>query len=131
MEIERKFTVRKLPDNLDSYPFHIIEQAYLNTDPVVRIRREDDAFYLTYKGKGMMAREEYNLPLNKDSYYHLLEKADGNIISKWAARSLPSNRKLGKLIRNDRVEVMLDADGKGKLLFEAFMLYTCTLMLIL
>ena len=35
MEIERKFTVRKLPDNLDSYPFHIIEQAYLNTDPVV------------------------------------------------------------------------------------------------
>lgn len=82
MEIERKFTVRKLPDNLDSYPFHIIEQAYLNTDPVVRIRREDDAFYLTYKGKGMMAREEYNLPLNKDSYYHLLEKADGNIISK-------------------------------------------------
>lgn len=74
MEIERKFTVRKLPDNLDSYPFHIIEQAYLNTDPVVRIRREDDAFYLTYKGKGMMAREEYNLPLNKDSYYHLLEK---------------------------------------------------------
>ena len=53
MEIERKFTVRKLPDNLDSYPFHIIEQAYLNTDPVVRIRREDDAFYLTYKGKGM------------------------------------------------------------------------------
>ena len=82
MEIERKFTVRKLPDNLDSYPFHIIEQAYLNTDPVLRIRREDDAFYLTYKGKGMMAREEYNLPLNKDSYYHLLEKADGNIISK-------------------------------------------------
>ena len=56
---------------------------------------------------------------------------DGNIISKWAARSLPSNRKLGKLIRNDRVEVMLDADGKGKLLFEAFMLYTFTLMLIL
>ena len=42
-----------------------------------------------------------------------------------------SNRKLGKLIRNDRVEVMLDADGKGKLLFEAFMLYTFTLMLIL
>lgn len=38
---------------------------------------------------------------------------DGNIISKWAARSLPSSRKLGKLIRNDRVEVMLDADGKG------------------
>lgn len=82
MEIERKFTITKLPENLDSYPCHIIEQAYLNTDPVVRIRREDDTFYLTYKGKGLLAREEYNLPLNEASYYHLREKADGNVISK-------------------------------------------------
>jgi CYTH domain-containing protein len=37
---------------------------------------------MTYKGKGLMAREEYNLPLNKEAYYHLREKADGNIISK-------------------------------------------------
>ena len=82
MEIERKFTVKKLPDDLESYPCHVIEQAYLNTNPVVRIRREDDSYYLTYKGKGLMAREEYNLPLNEKSYYHLREKADGNVISK-------------------------------------------------
>lgn len=82
MEIERKFTVTRLPYNLESYPCHIIEQAYLNTDPVVRIRREDNDYYMTYKGKGLLAREEYNLPLNEHSYYHLREKADGNIISK-------------------------------------------------
>ena len=82
MEIERKFTVKTLPVNLEQYPFHIIEQAYLNTDPVVRIRKEDDNYYLTYKGKGLMSREEYNLPLNKQSYYHLRDKADGNIIAK-------------------------------------------------
>lgn len=82
MEIERKFTVRKLPDNLDTYPVHHIEQAYLNINPVIRIRKEDDTYYLTYKGKGLMAREEYNLTLNEESYYHLLEKADGIIISK-------------------------------------------------
>ena len=82
MEIERKFTVRALPEQLSQYPFHQIEQAYLNTDPVVRIRKQDDEYYLTYKGKGLMAREEYNLPLNKDAYYHLREKADGNIIAK-------------------------------------------------
>lgn len=29
-----------------------------------------------------MSREEYNLPLNETSYYHLREKADGNVISK-------------------------------------------------
>lgn len=82
MEIERKFTVRALPEQLSQYPFHQIEQAYLNTDPVVRIRKEDDNYYLTYKGKGLLAREEYNLPLNQQSYYHLREKADGNIIAK-------------------------------------------------
>ena len=29
-----------------------------------------------------MTREEYNLPLTKDSYEHLIKKADGNIITK-------------------------------------------------
>ena len=82
MEIERKFLIDKLPENLDDYSFHIIEQAYLNTNPVVRVRRSDDEYYLTCKGSGMMAREEYNLPLNAEAYEHLLAKADGNIISK-------------------------------------------------
>lgn len=81
MEIERKFTIEELPD-LSQYPFHSMEQGYLNTDPVVRVRREDDNYYLTYKGKGLLAREEYNLPLNEDAYYHLIEKSDGIIIRK-------------------------------------------------
>ena len=82
MEIERKFTLKQLPENLDSYPSHHIEQAYLCTDPVVRIRKQDNEYILTYKGAGMLAREEYNLPLTEEAYYHLREKADGNIISK-------------------------------------------------
>lgn len=82
MEIEKKFIPATLPKDLANYKHLELEQAYLNTSPVVRIRKEDDSYYLTYKGGGMMAREEYNLPLNKKSYYHLLEKADGNVISK-------------------------------------------------
>ena len=82
MEIERKFLIKELPENLSSYQFLTLEQAYLCTDPVVRIRRQDQEYYLTYKGKGLMAREEYNLPLNEQAYRHLLEKADGSVISK-------------------------------------------------
>ena len=81
MEIERKFLVKEMP-NLKQYSFHCMEQGYLNTDPVVRVRKEDDSYYLTYKGKGLLAREEYNLPLNEEGYYHLVEKADGVIIRK-------------------------------------------------
>ncbi len=50
--------------------------------PVIRVRKEDDHYYMTYKGSGMMAREEYNLPLNKTAYEQLKSKAEGNIISK-------------------------------------------------
>ena len=82
MEIERKFLVSSVPENLLSYPCRIIEQGYLCTDPVVRVRKDNDSFYLTYKGKGMMARQEYNLPLTEEAYSHLIGKADGNIITK-------------------------------------------------
>ena len=82
MEIERKFLIKKLPDNLTSYKARKIEQAYLCTDPVVRVRRDNDDYYLTYKSKGIIVREEYNLPLTKEAYGHLLAKADGNIITK-------------------------------------------------
>ena len=82
MEIERKFLIEKLPVDLDKYPFLHIEQAYLNVNPVVRVRKENDNYYMTYKGSGMMAREESNLALNEEAYYHLRDKADGNIISK-------------------------------------------------
>ena len=84
MEIERKFLISKenLPADLDSYPHHKLEQGYLSTAPVVRIRKEDDNYYLTYKSKGLMTREEYNLPLNAEAFAHLKEKIDGILIQK-------------------------------------------------
>lgn len=81
MEIERKFLIRTLPE-LHTYPSHEIEQAYLSRSPVIRVRKSGKTYTLTYKGSGMMVREEYNLPLNEASYLHLLEKHDGNIIFK-------------------------------------------------
>lgn len=81
-EIERKFLIKTLPENLSEYKYHSMIQGYLNTSPVVRVRKEDDTYYLTYKGSGLLSRTEYNLPLNEESFHHLLKKADGNIISK-------------------------------------------------
>ena len=82
MEIERKFLVPELPQDYDKWPCRLIEQGYLCTDPVMRVRRDNDDYYLTYKGRGMLVREEYNLPLTKEAYDHLLPKADGVVISK-------------------------------------------------
>lgn len=82
MEIERKFLVKSMPEDLEKYPMRLLEQGYLNTNPVVRVRRDGEGCELTYKGKGLLAREEYNLPLDEASYQHLLEKCDGLILTK-------------------------------------------------
>lgn len=82
MEIERKYLVKKLPSDYKDYPSRELEQGYLCTDPVVRVRRADDTFTLTYKGRGLMVREEYNLPLTEEAYRHLRDKADGLMIHK-------------------------------------------------
>ena len=84
MEIERKYLIErdKLPIYYSKHPYHEIEQAYLCTEPVVRVRRSDDEYYMTYKSKGLMVREEYNMPLTKEGYEHLLAKADGIVIKK-------------------------------------------------
>lgn len=60
MEIERKYLIHKLPDHLEAYPHRTLEQAYLCTEPVVRVRRDADDYILTYKSKGLMIREEHN-----------------------------------------------------------------------
>ena len=84
MEIERKFLIDKanLPGDYASFPFQVIEQGYLCIVPVVRIRRSNDSYILTYKASGLLSREEYNLPLTKEAYEHLRTKVDGILISK-------------------------------------------------
>lgn len=86
MEIERKYLIR---ESLDELPFDLnkchskeLIQGYLSTEPVVRVRREGEEFYLTYKSKGLLVREEANLPLNKEAFEHLIQKADGIVIEK-------------------------------------------------
>ena len=84
MEIERKFLIHldRLPFRPEDYPCRHIEQGYLCTEPVVRIRRDDERYFLTYKSRGLMVREEYDLPLSREAYEHLIPKADGRIIVK-------------------------------------------------
>lgn len=82
MEIERKFLIHTLPENLESYPHKEIEQGYLCTQPVVRIRRSNDKYILTCKGEGLMMREEFELPLTKEAFEHMKPKTDGIFIEK-------------------------------------------------
>ena len=85
IEIERKFLIKKISDipfDISGYPFKRIEQGYVCTDPVIRVRQSDDRYILTIKGQGLKSREEHELPLSEESYKMLRDKSDGIIISK-------------------------------------------------
>ena len=82
MEIERKFLVNLRDIDLNKYKRHEIMQGYICKDPVIRVRLEDDNMYLTVKGKGLLTREELNLPLSKEAFDDLIKKTDGTYIRK-------------------------------------------------
>lgn len=91
MEIERKFLIERIPVNLEQYEKKEIEQGYLCTKPVVRIRKSNENYYLTYKSRLNMKKEtidhtlsseEVELPLTKEAYLHLREKVDNHLITK-------------------------------------------------
>ena len=91
MEIEKKFLVKVLPDGLEQYEKKVIEQGYLCQRPVVRVRRSNNNYILTYKSRpgdfetgsaDVILNNEAEFPLSKDSYEHLREKTDGYLIEK-------------------------------------------------
>ncbi|MDD6328728.1 MAG: CYTH domain-containing protein [Lachnospiraceae bacterium] len=91
MEIERKFIPSNIPAEVFDSPCVLLEQAYIQTSPVIRVRKKatieknlpaNPNYILTVKSSGMMARQEFELPLLQKEYEELLQKASGNIITK-------------------------------------------------
>lgn len=87
MEIERKYLVDRLPDNLDQYPHTEIEQGYLCTSPTVRIRKAGDVYWLTVKehadtNSTAIHNREEEFKLTENQYNHLKNKCDGRLVNK-------------------------------------------------
>lgn len=90
MEIEKKYLVTTLPDNLETYDKWEIEQCYLCSNPTIRIRKKNEDYILTYKNRdeqmkhyeNLCVAEEIEVPLTKEAYEHLKTKADGKCICK-------------------------------------------------
>jgi adenylate cyclase len=70
-EIERKFKVETLPEDLLG-PGSEIRQGYLSVEPVeIRLRARDDARELTVKSLGGLRRVEVALPLTPEQFDEL------------------------------------------------------------
>ncbi len=81
-EIERKFLVKKIPDNLEQYICYEIKQGYISTNPTIRLRKKNEDFILTIKSSGVMKKLEYELPITREQFDNLWLKVEGNVIEK-------------------------------------------------
>ncbi|MCT4685867.1 CYTH domain-containing protein [Vallitalea sp.] len=82
MEIEKKYLINLPLNKIARYPHINIEQGYISTNPVIRIRKTDKSYYVTYKSSGLMVRQEFEDEISKEQYNTLKSKVDYNLISK-------------------------------------------------
>ncbi len=82
MEIERKFLTKEIPFSLEPYYYVMISQYYISFSPTIRIRQSNNDYFLTVKGKGHLAREEFELPITQQQYQSLQKKCDAPPIIK-------------------------------------------------
>jgi len=112
MEIERKFLIAGFPDELPELRRAVVEQGYLATDPVVRIRKTSPSqgapgYMLCFKGEGTLVRREIELPLTEMVFEELCALLKKPMIHKeFRVYALPGGLQL------ECSRVSFSADGK-------------------
>lgn len=84
-EIERKFLVRRLPDNLPQYDHREIEQGYLaiaSGGVQVRLRKAGTEHSLTYKRDDGPSRIEREVRLTAEQFHVLWPATEGKRLTK-------------------------------------------------
>ena len=99
MEIERKWEISGFPEGLEQIDAARMEQSYLTTRPVVRIRLEERggkvSRILCIKGPGTLAREEIEMELSAENYARIAALIGRPpIVKEYRAFRLPGGEKL-------------------------------------
>ncbi len=115
MEIERKYIIKEIPLDLEAYQSMKLEQGYLSVKPVIRIRKADERYILTVKSKGLMERQEYELDLSEEEYASLMNKVEGNLVSKtrYIIPLTDTNGTCGDKMTDRKLNIELDIFDKN------------------
>ena len=90
IEIEKKYKVKKLPDNLEKFEHFTIEQSYLNKGGApIRLRKfiKDNQIQCIFskkvrKDNNSIEKIEYNIELSEELYQEFLKAKEGRTIIK-------------------------------------------------
>ena len=119
MEIERKFLVKELPKQLETYNKIEIEQGYISTKPTIRIRKANERHILTVKSKFGVCKDkgdpivnnEHELEITKKEYENLKKKLDGKVLRKMRYLiPLENGLKVEQDVFKDRLEGLIFAE---------------------
>lgn len=99
MEIERKFLISGFPEGLPLLGEAVLDQGYLCTDPVVRIRsKEQDGrttYRLCFKGEGRLVRQETEMDLTAEQFSELKNLLRAPMVRKqFRVYALPGGERL-------------------------------------
>jgi adenylate cyclase len=84
-EIERKFLVKSLPENLDQYPHKDIIQGYLaitEDGTEVRLRQKGKKYFQTVKSGSGKTRFESEIEITEEQFNSLWEATKGKRVEK-------------------------------------------------
>jgi len=84
-EIERKFLIKSLPDNLEQYPHKEIRQGYLvvtEDGTEVRLRQKEEKYFQTIKSGGGKVRSELEIEITKEQFEVLWQATQGKRVGK-------------------------------------------------
>ena len=84
-EIERKFLIKSLPENLEQYPNEDIIQGYLaimEDGTEVRLRKKGDRYFQTVKSGSGKTRMELEIEITEEQYNLLWNATEGKRVEK-------------------------------------------------
>jgi len=85
IEIESKFLVKYLPENIDQYEHKNINQGYLaitEDGTEVRLRQKGDQYFQTVKIGSGQIRDEFEVDINKSQFDMLWQATEGKRVEK-------------------------------------------------
>jgi adenylate cyclase len=85
VEIERKYLVRRLPDDLDKRDGAAIRQGYVivsEDDVELRLRHKQEKYYQTIKMGAGLARTEIEIELNRDQFEQMWPHTESRRVDK-------------------------------------------------
>ena len=83
-EIEKKFLINAIPENLDKYTGGKIVQGYLviTEETEIRLRKKDHQFFQTVKTGSGLSRGEYEIELTEKQFNSLWQLTEGKRVEK-------------------------------------------------